>query len=200
MAAGATVGRTDGERTAAAATGIAVTAVATAGVGAAIGARLAAGDTDAEAGFETCCSARETPGPESTAAAVGAGLAAGLSFFSGGGSAAAGRGDEPRVTGVESACAAAAARVLRAGFEALLLRRVGPAEVEVEVESADAVCPELRSVDPGPEVSEVSAHAVPVAIAAPIPSATASAPTRPMCPAAARGELASELIGRHSCG
>jgi hypothetical protein len=74
------------------------------------------------------------------------------------------------------------------------LRIVGSDETpfvifDLKVESDDADCSELRPVDPVSEVSEVSAHAVPEAIAAPIPNATASAPTRPMCVAACLAEL-----------
>jgi hypothetical protein len=130
------------------------------------------------------------------AGAAGADLATGaaptrLSFFTGR-SVAAGRGvAAARPTAASSL---AAVRVLRAGFDARVPRRVGPAEVEVESDDAD--CPELRPVDPVSEVSEGSAHAVPEAIAAPIPNATASAPTRPMCVAA----CLAELIDRYSCG
>jgi hypothetical protein len=61
----------------------------------------------------------------------------------------------------------------RAGEGPRLLRRVGPADAES--------CPVDAWLAEPVSVSEVSAHAtpVPVAMAAPIPNATAKAPSRP---------------------
>jgi hypothetical protein len=192
-AAGATAGKAGGATTAAG-TGADFSEDVGAGVGAGAvtGGRLAAGETRAAAtGGEICCGSGEVGGLTAGGADLATGVSSTrLSFFTGR-SVAAGRGvargrgvAAVRPTAVSSL---AAVRVLRAGFDARVLRRVGPAEVEVESDDAD--CSELRPVDPISEVSEGSAHAVPEAIAAPIPSATASAPTRPMCVAAFLAEL-----------
>jgi hypothetical protein len=156
------------------------------GAGAVTGGRLAAGETRAAAtGGEICCGSGEVGGLTAGGADLATGVSSTrLSFFTAR-SVAAGRG----VAAVRpmGASSLAAVRVPRAGFDARVPRRVGPAEVEVESDDAD--CSELRPVDPVSEVPEGSAHAVPEAIAAPIPNATASAPTRPMCVAACLAEL-----------
>ena len=128
--------------------------------------------------------------------------------------AARGRVDEPRGTeamsstvpaagsGVESGVESGAesAKVLRgllrAGAGPRLLRRAGPEEADgadVPAFACSEACPE----GPVPlSVPSARATPVPVAIAAPMPNATASEPTRPMYPAAPL----DEFIDRHSCG